>query len=198
MTWFCSVVVCTFRRHPLCCRQYSSSLMTVFMKEFRRPYTAYAGTSTCHMLDSWSRITCALVRLVSASKQSTCTPVAFFYRCWYRALFGLMCHSILLKASHNGGPFLQIRPLRRLGSSIYSRDCGDSFLQGDCHGVPASLVSDRDPVFTSAFWKALFTAMGSELHMSSTFHPQLDGQSEAVNKVIAMYLRCMVGDRPRN
>lgn len=65
------------------------------------------------------------------------------------------------------------------------------------HDVPASLVSDRDPVFTSAFWKALFAAMGSDLHMSSAFHPQSDGQSEAVNKVIAMYLRCMVGDRPR-
>lgn len=66
------------------------------------------------------------------------------------------------------------------------------------HGVPTSIVSDRDPVFTSAFWHSLFDATGSKLHMSSAFHPQTDGQSEAVNKVIAMYLRCMVGDRPRS
>jgi hypothetical protein len=65
------------------------------------------------------------------------------------------------------------------------------------HDVPASIVSDRDPVFTSTFWQALFAATGTKLHMSSAFHPQTDGQSEAVNKAIAMYLRCLVGDRPR-
>ncbi|WVZ51388.1 hypothetical protein U9M48_002540 [Paspalum notatum var. saurae] len=65
------------------------------------------------------------------------------------------------------------------------------------HGVPSSIVSDRDPVFTSAFWKALFALMGTKLQLSSTFHPQSDGQSEALNKTIGMYLRCMTGDRPR-
>jgi hypothetical protein len=65
------------------------------------------------------------------------------------------------------------------------------------HGIPVSIVSDRDPVFTSAFWKALFAASGSKLLMSSAFHPQTDGQTEAVNKAIGMYLCCMTGDRPR-
>jgi transposase InsO family protein len=65
------------------------------------------------------------------------------------------------------------------------------------NGVPASIVSDRDVVFTSGFWKALFAASGSRLHMSSAFHPQSDGQSEAINRVISMYLRCLTGDRPR-
>lgn len=65
------------------------------------------------------------------------------------------------------------------------------------HGIPSSIVSDRDPVFTSAFWRALFAASGSKLLMSSAFHPQTDGQTEVVNKAIGMYLRCMTGDRPR-
>jgi hypothetical protein len=65
------------------------------------------------------------------------------------------------------------------------------------HGMPASIVSDRDPVFTSAFWRSLFKALGSTLLMSSAFHPQTDGQTEAVNKAIGMYLRCFTGDRPR-
>jgi hypothetical protein len=65
------------------------------------------------------------------------------------------------------------------------------------HGMPASIVSDRDPVFTSAFWRSLFKASGSTLLMSSAFHPQTDGQTEAVNKAIGMYLRCLTGDRPR-
>jgi hypothetical protein len=66
------------------------------------------------------------------------------------------------------------------------------------HGIPTSIVSDRDPVFTFVFWQPLFRASGSKLHMSSAFHPQTDGQAEAVNKMIDMYLRCITGDRPRN
>lgn len=46
------------------------------------------------------------------------------------------------------------------------------------HGVPTVIVSDRDPKFTSRFWKSLHQAIGSRLSFSTTFHPQIDGQSE--------------------
>jgi hypothetical protein len=65
------------------------------------------------------------------------------------------------------------------------------------HGFPLSIVSDRDPVFTGHVWRDLFQMAGVKLRMSTAFHPQTDGQSEVVNKVIAMYLRCVTGDRPR-
>jgi len=64
-------------------------------------------------------------------------------------------------------------------------------------GVPQSMVSDRDPVFTSTFWHELMRLVGTRLHMTTAFHPQSDGQSEAANGVIVMYLRCFMGDRPR-
>jgi len=64
------------------------------------------------------------------------------------------------------------------------------------HGFPSSIVSDRDPVFTGHVWRDLFKMAGVTLRMSTAFHPQTDGQSEVVNKVIAMYLRCVTGDRP--
>ena len=63
--------------------------------------------------------------------------------------------------------------------------------------MPESIVSDRDPVFTGHIWRDLFKMAGVKLHMSTAFHPQTDGQSEAANKVITMYLRCITGDRPR-
>lgn len=59
-------------------------------------------------------------------------------------------------------------------------------------------MSDRDPVFTSSFWSELFHLTGSKLHLSSAFHPQSDGQTEVVNRVIGMYLRCLSGDRPKD
>jgi hypothetical protein len=71
----------------------------------------------------------------------------------------------------------------------------DSVVQ--LHGIPESIVRDRDPVFTSKFWIELFTLSGVKPQLSLAFHPQSDGQSEVVNKVITMYLRCLTGDCPR-
>jgi hypothetical protein len=56
------------------------------------------------------------------------------------------------------------------------------------HGVTESIVSDRDPVFTSGFWNELMQLTGTKLYMSSAFHPQTDGQTEAANRVIVMCL----------
>jgi hypothetical protein len=65
------------------------------------------------------------------------------------------------------------------------------------HGVPQSMVSDREPVFMPNFWRELMRLLGTKLHMTTAFHPQSDVQSEAANRVIIMYLRCLTGDRPR-
>jgi hypothetical protein len=65
------------------------------------------------------------------------------------------------------------------------------------HRFPTSIVSDRDPVITGNVWHDLFWMADVKLRMSTTFRPQTDSQSEVVNKVIAMYLRCVIGDRPR-
>ncbi|KAA3460492.1 DNA/RNA polymerases superfamily protein [Gossypium australe] len=51
------------------------------------------------------------------------------------------------------------------------------------HGVPVLIISDRDPRFTSQFWKALHQALGTRLDFSTAFHPQSDGQSERVIQV---------------
>ncbi len=58
------------------------------------------------------------------------------------------------------------------------------------HGLPKVLISDRDPRFNSAFWRALFRKLQTRLNMSSPLRPQTDGQTERVNKVLGDMVRC--------
>lgn len=64
------------------------------------------------------------------------------------------------------------------------------------HGCPTSIVSDRDSVFTSEFWREFFTLQGVALKMSSAYHPQSDGQNEVINRCLETYLRCMCHAQP--
>ncbi|WZZ15176.1 hypothetical protein YC2023_108265 [Brassica napus] len=60
------------------------------------------------------------------------------------------------------------------------------------HGVPASIVSDRDPRFTSYFWQAFQKALRTRVNMSTSYHPQTDGQSERTIQTLEDMLRACV------
>ena len=62
------------------------------------------------------------------------------------------------------------------------------------HGLPKTIVSDRDVRFTSYFWKTLWHKLGTKLKFSSAYHPQTDGQSEEANSTILDLLKCYVSD----
>jgi hypothetical protein len=58
------------------------------------------------------------------------------------------------------------------------------------HGLPTTVVSDRDSRFQSKFWLAIMEVLQVDHRMSTAFHPQTDGQTERVNQILEQYLRC--------
>ena len=65
------------------------------------------------------------------------------------------------------------------------------------HGIPKSIVSDRDNRFMGDFWQECFRLVGTQLMLSTRYHPQNDGQTERVNQWLEGYLRNYVGEQQK-
>ncbi|GJP38529.1 hypothetical protein CLOM_g22977, partial [Closterium sp. NIES-68] len=62
------------------------------------------------------------------------------------------------------------------------------------HGIPSSIISDRDPRFTSNFWTKTWQQFGTRLHLSTAYHPQSDGQTERTNQTMEQLIRTTCTD----
>lgn len=87
--------------------------------------------------------------------------------------------------------FSKMVHLAAVPSQVTAKETANIFLDVvfKHHGLPKELVSDRDPRFTSHFWRAVFEKLGTQLSMSTAAHPETDGQTERVNRVLGDILR---------
>jgi Integrase core domain len=86
-----------------------------------------------------------------------------------------------------------------LSHPITATEVARAFLENiyKLQGLPIKLITDRDPIFTSTFWRELFSKLEIKINMSTTYHPQTDGQSERLNQCLEQYLRCMMGQQSK-
>jgi hypothetical protein len=66
------------------------------------------------------------------------------------------------------------------------------------HGIPKSIISDRDKLFTSNFWTALLAAIGTRKKLLTAYHPQTDRQTERTNRTMKVYLRIYANQQQNN
>ena len=87
--------------------------------------------------------------------------------------------------------FSKMYHLAAVKESISAHGCARVFIDTvfQLHGLPRELVSDRDPRFTAAFWQSVSRSLGTRLTMSTSDHPETDGQTERVNRVLEEILR---------
>ena len=81
-----------------------------------------------------------------------------------------------------------------LSHPFTTMDVAEAYMQfiHKLHGLPQSLISDRDRIFTSTLWTTLFKLASTQLRLSSSYYPQTDGQTECVNQCLETFLRCFV------
>ena len=98
-----------------------------------------------------------------------------------------------------GGSPIKICSLYCPTQKVHDLQLGSHFLVDVCrlHGMPCSIVSNRDCVFINQFQHEFFHHQGTHFKFSTAYHPKADGQTESMSKSLGAYLRCFTGENPK-
>ena len=100
--------------------------------------------------------------------------------------YWLRCHPGVGRQAYKNGAFMP-SPHITFGAEQWARAFVDNVVRP--HGIPKSIVSDRDSRFTGHFWTAVCKLLDIKQAMSTSFHPQTDGQTERANRTLEDMLR---------
>uniref|UniRef100_A0A2N9J8Y4 Reverse transcriptase n=1 Tax=Fagus sylvatica TaxID=28930 RepID=A0A2N9J8Y4_FAGSY len=147
--------------------------------------------------------TCQRIKTETTKPAGLLQPLSIPYRPWHSISMDFIeglpnsnKHSVILVVVDRLTKYVHFIPLSH---PYTAAKVASLFMQHvfKLHGLPSSIVSDRDTAFTSIFWQELFIKQGIELAMSSAYHPQTDGQTEVVNRSLEQYLRAFASDKPQ-
>lgn len=134
--------------------------------------------------------TCQQVKHVTRKSAGLLQPIAIPTGIWEDLSMDFVTH---LPSSHGFTTILVVVDrfskgvhLGALPTHYTAYKVANLFLEIVCkhHGFPRSIISDRDPIFISSFWRELFKLSGTSLLMSTAYHPQTDDQMEVMNHTL--------------
>jgi transposase InsO family protein len=144
--------------------------------------------------------TCQRTKPVCQKLPGLLQPLPIPHACWSDISFDFICQLPVTRGHRYDCIFVVVCRLCKAAHFLPCRvtdkaeDVARLFMREifRLHGMPATIVCDRDSRFTSRFWTALMSLLGTRMHMSTAFHPQTDGQTERVNRILEDMLRAFV------
>ena len=195
------------------------SLRERILREFHDvPYAGHLGREKTYVAVSrhfwWKHLikwvttyvkTCEVCQRVkpAPSTQAPLRPLPIPSECWQSMTMDF-AFGYPPDRHGNTGVLVFVDPLSKMvhlapcKASIDARGTAILFLEHVFrhHGLPKRIISDRDPRFTAQFWQSLFEVLGTQLSMSTTDHPETDGQSERVIRVVEDIIRSLCDAHP--
>lgn len=155
--------------------------------------------SVQHYVDSCH--TCKTMKSRTVKENGLLQPLPIPEHPWSHIAMDLITHLPKTKNNHDAvavfvDRFSKVAQFIPCKTTCSASDLAEIFFKHifKNFGLPKSIVSDRDPRFTSLFWTSLFSSLGTSLDMSTAHHQQTDGQSERTIQTLEQYLRTYASD----
>ena len=149
-----------------------------------------------------SCLSCATTKSTHQVPMGLLQPLPIPERRWDQVTLDFIMPLPVAEKTKNNGILVMVDKLSKM---VHLASCHESITASEVaelfvrevvryHGVPKSIVSDRDPRFVSHFWEAVWRLLGTNLKRSTAYHPQTDGQTEKTNQTIETMLRAYVNN----